>query len=154
MNTQADQPNHSRRTSALVLCVVVAAFAFALGIIVGRHGGWTLRLSSPVKAPEAATQLSAIRLGLEMFYADAGRFPTAAEGVAVLRHPVYRGPYISEELALDPWGRPFLYSYTGTGLPTVSTLGRDGAPGGTGEDMDLSARPILKLGKGQAAASP
>ena len=153
MNTNANQPNPSRRTSPLVLCVVVAILAFVLGITVGGLGGWTLRLFSPFKAAEAATQLSAIRLGLEMFYADTGRFPTVAEGVGVLRDPVYRGPYIGEELALDPWERPFLYSYTGAGVPTVSTLGRDGAPGGTGEDMDLSTRPILKVASAAAAST-
>lgn len=38
---------------------------------------------------------------------------------------------------LDGWGRPFLYSVEDTGY-VVTSLGRDGRPGGIGLDCDLS----------------
>jgi hypothetical protein len=37
----------------------------------------------------------------------------------------------------DPWGRPYLYEATDTGI-SLSSLGRDGAPGGDDEDTDVS----------------
>ena len=37
----------------------------------------------------------------------------------------------------DAWGRPWIYESDGTTI-TIKTLGRDGKPGGTGFDFDLS----------------
>jgi hypothetical protein len=46
-----------------------------------------------------------------------------------------------EQIPKDPWGRPYLYRRTEGGAE-VFTLGRDGMPGGQGQDRDLStARP-------------
>jgi general secretion pathway protein G len=39
---------------------------------------------------------------------------------------------------VDPWGRPYIYKAPGTkGDFDVVSLGRDGRPGGTGEDADI-----------------
>ena len=48
--------------------------------------------------------------------------------------------YLTGEGGLnDPWGRAYLYSEpTGNAQPALSSLGKDGAEGGTGEDKDLS----------------
>ena len=46
----------------------------------------------------------------------------------------------------DPWGRPYRFSagLAGRSLPrfTLSTLGRDGARGGTGPDADIDNHMI------------
>ena len=48
---------------------------------------------------------------------------------------------------LDPWDREFRYKLV-DGVAEVSTLGADGAPGGSGNDEDLAERfrcsPALK----------
>lgn len=48
--------------------------------------------------------------------------------------------YLREpELPVDPWGQPYRYDppTAAEALPRIYTLGRDGAPGGVGEDRDL-----------------
>ena len=37
---------------------------------------------------------------------------------------------------LDPWGKPYAFERRGE-RGVVFSLGRDGAPGGTGEDADV-----------------
>jgi general secretion pathway protein G len=39
---------------------------------------------------------------------------------------------------MDPWGKPYIYKIPGEhGEYDLYTYGRDGAPGGTGEDADI-----------------
>jgi hypothetical protein len=38
---------------------------------------------------------------------------------------------------LDAWGRKILYQVDSSGIVTLKSLGRDGAPGGTGKDTDI-----------------
>jgi general secretion pathway protein G len=139
-----------RRSSALrvtLVCVCVAfgmLIAYWVGFVLGVR--WATHMDT--RGINASVQLSAIRLGLEMFYADMGRFPTAKEGLKVITEPVGQGPYIKAMEITDPWGRPFLYQYSGTGVPTVTTLGADGVPGVTSDsaDQDLSTRPAIGPG--------
>ena len=37
----------------------------------------------------------------------------------------------------DAWGRKILYQADSSGMVTLKSLGRDGAPGGTGKDTDI-----------------
>jgi hypothetical protein len=52
----------------------------------------------------------------------------------------------------DAWGRKFIYNVDRSGTVTLKSLGRDGAPGGSGEDADIickfqSRRPDGNWGK-------
>jgi hypothetical protein len=142
------------RSPAVTITLVCAGIAFGMfiGHCVGFERGVRSAIEIDTRGVTASVQLSTIRLGLEMFYADMGRFPTAQEGLKVITQPVGRGPYINAMEITDPWRRPFLYQYSGTDAPTVTTLGADGVPGVTTDsaDQDLSIRPAI----GPAAFPP
>jgi general secretion pathway protein G len=56
--------------------------------------------------------------------------------------PNWKGPYLRESVPLDPWGRPYIYIAPGVANPTMYdlySLGKDGRPGGDGENADLTA---------------
>lgn len=93
----------------------------------------------------ATTQIRNLSSAMELFYLDAGRYPTDEEGLAALAvAPLsgvrWNGPYLrgANELK-DPWGNAYVYA----SLPdkdgfSIRSLGRDGKPGGEGQDGDLS----------------
>ncbi len=92
----------------------------------------------------ANLQLEATVTSLDLFKDDVGRYPTQAEGLAILvsdgadTHG-WLGPYLKSAKALnDPWGRPLVYALGGDGSATVTSLGADGRPGGKGVDQDLT----------------
>ena len=65
---------------------------------------------------------------------DNGRNP------ATLRDLTKPGaPLAGQELPLDPWGRAYLYEHGAEGISRtkISSLGRDGRPGGIGLDADI-----------------
>ncbi|MEQ1697433.1 MAG: type II secretion system major pseudopilin GspG [Hyphomicrobiaceae bacterium] len=133
-----------------------------------REGGFTLlellvvlgiiALLATVAAPQvlqylgkartetAKAQIAAISTALELYALDNGGFPAPAFGLsALVKAPggvaAWRGPYLKRAEGLkDPWGRPYQYKFPGrsSGQADVFTLGRDNAPGGTGEDQDVS----------------
>jgi general secretion pathway protein G len=53
--------------------------------------------------------------------------------------PKWNGPYLRKDVPLDPWGKAYLYKQPGErGDYDITSLGRDGQPGGTGENADIS----------------
>ncbi|HET7159426.1 MAG TPA: type II secretion system major pseudopilin GspG, partial [Burkholderiales bacterium] len=53
--------------------------------------------------------------------------------------PRWNGPYLRKNVPLDPWGRPYLYKIPGEkGEYDLISYGKDGQPGGTGENADLT----------------
>ena len=56
-----------------------------------------------------------LRGALQAYRLDIGRYPTTSEGIAALMHPppqasaFWRGPYLADELPLDPWRTPYVY---------------------------------------------
>ena len=87
-----------------------------------------------LKADQARLDIDAIGKVLRLYAQKTGHYPDPAVGLDEL----VRLQYLSR-LPLDPWGRAYLYTLDRDG-PTVMSLGRDGAPGGTGPDADLSSR--------------
>jgi general secretion pathway protein G len=104
---------------------------------------------SEARTTTAGTQLELLGVALDSYRLDNGLYPTTEQGLAALREkptqgPVpanWRGPYLRRAVPEDPWGRPYLYGSPpeagGTGYE-LRTLGADGAPGGEGEDADLT----------------
>ena len=50
----------------------------------------------------------------------------------------WSGPYLKKSVPLDPWGRAYVYRVPGAkGEFDLFSLGKDGKPGGTGQDADI-----------------
>ncbi len=104
-----------------------------------------LRYMGTARTETAKAQISAISTALELYALDNGGFPSQQAGLRALvdppqGQPRWRGPYLKRSSGIvDPWGQPYRYRYPGrAGQPEVFTLGRDNAPGGAGEDQDVT----------------
>jgi general secretion pathway protein G len=93
----------------------------------------------------ARSQLKVLSIAMERYYLDVDRYPSQDAGLRALveappQTPGWQGPYVLDDRALrDPWGQPYIYRMPGmTQEYDIVTLGRDGQPGGTGEDADLT----------------
>lgn len=98
------------------------------------------------RAKSAQMQLDTIAAAVESFRTDVGHLPTAGEGLSALvsdpgNEQGWTGPYLKDSKILnDPWGHPITYQPDAQGQGfTVTSLGRDGAAGGTGLDKDLTS---------------
>lgn len=126
----------------LELLVVLVILTF----IIGLAGPVVLRQFGTAKTNTAKIEVNRLVTDLEFFRVDVGRFPTAEEGLASLLNAPdgavgWSGPYLPKASQMnDPWGREYVYAVAdgGEGVE-VSSLGLDGAEGGTGENADVSS---------------
>ena len=130
--------------------IEVLVVIIVLGMLAALVGPRILGRVSEAKSATARTQIELLGLGLDSYRLDNGAYPTTEQGLAALnempiREPLpfnWRGPYLRKAIPLDPWGRPYLYRSPGTSNPSgydLLTLGRDGQPGGTDEDADVTS---------------
>lgn len=101
--------------------------------------------SEKAKPKAAMAQLQNLRNALDMFQLDVGRYPTSEEGLSSLRQrpgsaPRWAGPYLRDEIPLDPWGRPYVYRSPGEGGGNydLGSYGADGRSGGDGNNADIA----------------
>jgi general secretion pathway protein G len=98
----------------------------------------------------ARSQIQIIALALDAYRVDNDEYPTTDQGLQSLRaFPVtgtaptnWKGPYLRQVLPVDPWGRPYVFTSPGVANPNaydLYTLGKDGKPGGQGEDADITS---------------
>lgn len=92
----------------------------------------------------ARAQIEAFEKSLDTYRLDVGRYPTSEEGLAALMTAPpavaakWNGPYLKKGIPQDPWGHPYQYRAPGTKAEyEVISTGRDGQPGGAGEDADV-----------------
>jgi general secretion pathway protein G len=116
-----------------------------IGLIMGLVGPRVLNYLSESKVKAAKIQLQSFSSALDLFYLDAGRFPSSAEGLAVLvqRTPgiaAWNGPYLKGgAVPNDPWNHPYVYRSPGERGPyDIMSYGSDGQEGGTGLAADIS----------------
>lgn len=98
---------------------------------------------SETKATRA--QLNALDKSLATYRLDTGHYPSTAQSLKALierpaDEPKWAGPYLSRALPLDPWGRAYMYRLPGDAGRDyeLTSLGKDGQPGGTGDNADVS----------------
>ena len=127
----------------LVVITVIAILAGLVAPMVFRNVG-------DAKVSTAQAQIELFGLALDAYRLDNDYYPSTTQGLAALRtlptgDPAarnWRGPYLKKEIPLDPWGRAYVYKSPGDVNATAYDLlsyGRDGQPGGTGEDADLTS---------------
>jgi general secretion pathway protein G len=119
-----------------------------LGLLAAIVAPQILGRVSDARTTSAETQVTLFGTALDNYRLDNGAYPTTEQGLAALREkptraPIptnWRGPYLRKDVPLDPWGKPYIYRSPGernvSGYDLLS-LGRDGKPGGEGEDKDV-----------------
>ncbi|MEW6747318.1 MAG: type II secretion system major pseudopilin GspG [Planctomycetota bacterium] len=122
-----------------VLAVVVILGLLAATLAVGFSGSF-----GKAKHELAKTGIGQILQKLELYRIEKGEWPANDLGLKALSDG-YSSPmdpfYLSADKLLDPWKRPYWYVAPGPNeLPyEIVSYGADGAPGGEGEDADLSS---------------
>ncbi len=128
----------------LVVLVIV-------GMLMGLVGPKVFSRLEESKAKTALAQVKMLKGSLETMRLDVGRFPTEAEGLAMLNTPPadeklksrWRGPYLEEDLPKDPWNNSYQYSFPGSGGQPFAlySFGADGKRGGENLDADVGYLP-------------
>lgn len=88
---------------------------------------------------------SSFHSALELYYVDVGAYPRPETGLkALIEKPdgvhSWAGPYLRGDGNLvDSWGHAYVYDQPEGNKPfEIRSLGRDGRPGGEGQDADIS----------------
>lgn len=89
------------------------------------------------KRKTAKSDIRAIENGLKLFYVKNGKYPDTNTGLQVLVDQQIL------ESVKDPWGNPYIYKVEG-GKPVIISYGKDGAPGGEGNDADISSKDVAE----------
>jgi general secretion pathway protein G len=123
----------------LELLVVVVIIGLLAGFVAPRYFGQVGKSEVNV----AKAQLDALEKALDQYRLDIGHYPSTELGLNALitrpaNEPKWNGPYLRKGVPLDPWGRPYLYRIPGEkGEFDLVSYGKDGQPGGSGENADL-----------------
>jgi len=121
----------------LVVVTIIALFAAVVGPRL-------LQWGDRGRVVAARTQINSFMTALGAYKLDTGLFPPTELGLQGLRtRPanvnLWNGPYLPQDIPMDPWGRPYLYRYPGEhgDEPDLVSLGADGQPGGEGINADI-----------------
>jgi len=133
----------SERGYTLVEILVVISI---IGLLMALVGPRVLNYLTESKVKTARIQIQSFASALDLFFLDAGRYPTSSEGLSALVQrgggvAAWNGPYLKGGIVPnDPWGKPYLYRSPGEhGAYDIVSFGSDGQEGGTGTAADITS---------------
>jgi len=141
MKDRGNQSRRARRGITLIeMLVVLTIIALFAALVAPR----LLSRSDTARVTAARAQINAFMTALGAYKLDTGAYPTNEMGLEALRRrpqnvPQWQGPYLPQDIPVDPWGRPYIYRYPGENgdEPEIICLGADGQPGGEGINADI-----------------
>ncbi len=114
-----------------------------IGLLVGYVGPRYFAQLGKSEIKTARAQINALEKALDVYRLDNGHYPSADLGLAALttkpsNEARWAGPYLAKAVPLDPWGNAYVYKIPGEhGEFDLLSYGKDGKPGGSGEDEDI-----------------
>ena len=114
-----------------------------IGLLAGYVGPQFFKQIGKSETKTAAAQIDGLGKALDQYRLDTGHYPSTEQGLASLwvkpaDESRWWGPYLRKAVPKDPWGREYQYKSPGEhGEYDLLSYGRDGRPGGDGEDADL-----------------
>jgi general secretion pathway protein G len=133
----------------LELLVVIVIIGLLAGYVAPRYFGQVGKSEVQV----ARAQIDSLEKALDQYRLDTRHFPSAEQGLDALtskpaNETSWSGPYLKKAVPADPWGRPYVYRVPGSkGEFDLYSLGRDGKPGGSGEDADIGLNQQVTLAR-------
>lgn len=130
-----------RGFTLLELLVVLVVLGLLAGIVGPKYFNQLGR--SEIKVARA--QIESLGKALDIYRLETGHYPTTEQGLAALvsapgDEPRWGGPYLQKALPLDPWGRAYVYRSPGeSGEYDLLSMGKDGQPGGEGENAEITS---------------
>jgi type II secretion system protein G len=128
------------------LIQLVAGLVFSVSLCLVYIGFFAhpMRDAARVRYLRGTVQVDAFAKGVERYREDCREYPSASDGLnALVVDPGvegWSGPYLRQDIPLDPWGRPYIYLRSADLAPEILSYGADGKPGGEGFDADISSR--------------
>lgn len=134
------------RYGAWTLIEVLVVLVITI-ILSGTVGSGLISAVEKAKVSAASSEIAVAKGALLSFYLDTGSYPQGVhpleqlvdiEAVPLRLRERWRGPYLSQKIDVDPWGRPYEYELLRSpGIPELWSLGADGFAGGEGFDADI-----------------
>ncbi len=138
-------PRSSGGFSLIELMVVLVI----LGLLAGLVGPQLFGNVDKANVRTADTQAKMLKAALQTYRLDMGQYPTTAQGLAALVSPptnvsdYWDGPYLEDELPLDPWRTPYVYRFPANNMHgfALYSLGADSVEGGEDVNADVGFLP-------------
>lgn len=132
-----------RRAFTLIeMLVVILILSILAALIIPR----LVSRTSDAKIAAAKSDIATLTSLLQQYRVDNDKYPTTEEGLQALRvqpsdAPSWKGPYLTKDLPVDPWGNPYVYQSPGPSGQDfqIVSYGADGAPGGDGDATDITS---------------
>ena len=133
--------SHPKGFTLIELMIVVVILGLLATMVMPK----VLDKPEQARRTKAKVDIRAMQSALALFKTDTGRFPTTAQGLqALVANPGIRGyspeGYL-ERVPLDPWGNKYIYLSPGIRSKDYDLIsyGKDGEPGGAGDDADIES---------------
>jgi general secretion pathway protein G len=134
----------SRRDERGFTLVEILVVITIIGLIMALVGPRVINYLGEAKVKAAKIQIESFSSALDLYYLDAGRYPSSSEGLTALAQrpggaTTWNGPYLKGGVVPnDPWGRAYVYRSPGEhGSFDIVSYGSDGQEGGTGTAADI-----------------
>jgi len=115
-----------------------------IGTILALIGNRIVGANDKAKVRQAKIVLTQVSDALNNYYTDCGKYPSSLNGLLKEDADCSNwgpGAYMKptkDGKILDPWNNEIQYSPTNSGDFSLTSLGKDGQPGGTGYAKDIS----------------
>ena len=137
-------PSHTRAGGFTLLELLVVIVI--IGLLAAYVGPKYFSQLGKSEVTIAKAQIEAFEKSLDTYRLDVGHYPSGEEGLAALitapasAGAKWNGPYLKKGVPPDPWGHPYQYrSPAAKGEYEIVSFGRDGQPGGAGDNADISS---------------
>lgn len=135
-------PRLRRAFTLIEMLVVILILSILAALIIPR----LVSRTSDAKIAAAKSDIATLSSLLQQYRVDNDKYPTTEDGLQALRvqpsdAPNWKGPYLTKDLPMDPWGNPYVYQSPGPNGQDyeIISYGADGAPGGDGDAADITS---------------
>ncbi|MBM3975925.1 MAG: prepilin-type N-terminal cleavage/methylation domain-containing protein [Planctomycetes bacterium] len=129
-------PARARRGFSLAELMVVIVIVALLATLVIQNAP---RFLSSGNKTRLKSDINAIEQAITVYYMESGgRYPDSLE--ALVQPDANGDTYLNaDKVPTDPWKNEYIYEPPSGGQkkPIIRSLGRDGSPGGEGDDLDV-----------------